>query len=232
MKYILWLILFIMGCWPECQVDEIKWCHCKHNDYILECNDGWWDECDCYDNGGTGFSTQEEDKYFQDDCNDVDDCNWDEIKVPCTDICWRICPVGQQWDGTVCIGYSESLAYVTILDRCKALHKDYRFPTLKEFANVTNNCQPDTFNYMQTNYCSPYQTSALSHIIDPSWVHTFDVWLGEMEICTDNYNVEHEACAWIAKLYIKEVLDTEVNFLVAHGGYGSAMSSGMCVRRN
>jgi len=245
MKHIIWLMLLMAGCWPECNQDDLKWCHCQKDSHLLQCEaDGWWEDCDCYDNGGTGrnpnlpYDSDEGGtnyssflEYFP-NCQEsyIDDCNWDEIKIPCTNLCWRRCPAGQEWDGAACTGYPEYLAHETIQDMCKEYNPDYRFPTLEEVTSLTTKCYPGTFDYTSVNYCSPYQESALRFVIDPPWETAFDTWIGQLDWCIDKYGFEKKSCAWIGKFYIDIKLETEMNWLVGHGGYGSAMSGGMCVR--
>lgn len=256
MKYITTLVLGVtlLGCIPECEVGDTEACNCLHGGYINYCTpEGYYPECQCYDNGGTGSSgdnnggswpptgndytpgnTEEEllDYFLQCEATYVNDCAEGEIKIPCTTICWRRCLVGMDWYDGGCHGYPDILTHSEIVNHCKQLDQRYRLPSLDEVAYLLNQCYTGTFNPNIANYCSPFQTGAMRFVMDPPWQSFYSSWVGKLDWCEDQYGSATKSCAWFARFYVNIIMDTDFNWLYANGYAGSALAGGMCVRDN
>jgi hypothetical protein len=160
------------------------------------------------------------------------DCHGDEVKIPCTNLCWRICPVDQYWDGADCQyrGGSYLGTPETALAVCQALDSSYRNPTLDEFTALLNYC-PAVLDQRVTNRCAPYVESAMRFVLKINERDLLaDYWVSDPQWCPDAYGTTTKSCAWKARLYGGTLIPTPLDFLYAHGSYGSALAVGLCVR--
>jgi hypothetical protein len=246
------LAFMAYGCFPECEVGDTQACNCPTGGYINYCTpEGEFPDCQCYDNNGNPLGPGSPgwpptgDNYTPGDTHDellsyfpwcestyIDDCSTGEIKIPCTDICWRRCPVGMEWYNGGCHGYPYFGSYQDVLNSCKQIDQRYRLPSLDEVAYLLDQCYTGTFGYYTTNYCSPYQDSAMRFVMDPPWEMFFSSWVGDLEWCIDQYGYTTQSCAWFSRMYINTILPTEFDWLYANGYAASALSSGMCIRGN
>ena len=243
-KY-LFICLLLLGCYPDCEAGESEACSCGARSYINYCTpDGFYPDCNCYDNGGDGYNPPEGDDSFDSDYHPGDtsdslldyfpeceatyvaNCEEDEIKIPCTNLCWRRCPVGMFWQDGHCTGVRLTHFHTVVEDACKQEDQRYRFPTLDEVAYLLSKCYTDTFNYQSTNYCSSYQQSAMRYVMDlPKYVF-IDSWVGELDWCEDAYGSITQSCAWYSRLHVTVIADTEFDWFYAD----RVASGGMCVR--
>lgn len=245
MKYLLLITILLTGCnfIDECEPGESEACSCGMNSYMNYCTmDGEFLECNCYYNGGTGYETTVSTEGGtmtggdQESLNEVfptspqSNCNNDEVGIPGTTICWRICPAGMDMVNDTCIGYPMYQTYQHIADKCKGYHQNYRLPTMKEINYLIDECYPQTFSVQTTNFCSPYLTSPIRYTMQLPNVATFSTWVDEMVECDDAYGQIDNNCAWDATFYLITQLNTEFNLFRASAQYGSAMSSGICIR--
>lgn len=240
MRKLIFAAIFIAAC-ENCSVGDTMDCVCDNGTYINYCTpDGYYPQCNCYDNGGNGNNPVDTD-YNSDStvidyypgCEETyqDNCAANEILIPCTNLCWAKCLTGMTWNNGQCIGSRFIGSYSQVLAECHKTDTRYRIPELEEVAYLLNQCYPDTFSYTSTNYCSPFTTGAISTVINPiSYEPFFTTWVGELEQCTNQYGVTDYSCAWYTRFYVTSIIDSDFNFLMANGSYGSALAGGMCVR--
>jgi hypothetical protein len=217
----IFLLLLLLGCDTECWPGESEGCDCGIRSYINYCtNEGFFPECDCYDNGGPEGPYIDQNKditFWFDGCNEnTNSCRDGEMQIPCTNKCWRICPVGMTWTGSSCAGHPYISLYNQADSQCKLLHHKYRFPKLEEVAELLRFCYTDTFNYKTVNYCSQFQDSVMRFIIAPPYQTHFTAWL---------HTTDPQA-AWISRFYITVPLDTEFDWMET----GHTAAGGICIR--
>lgn len=221
------------GDWP--------WCPCDGQDGPQGGNggpgsdgqggDGDADADSDTDAGGNGQVYDELLDYFP-ECaaTYVNDCFDYEVKIPCTNLCWRICPPGANWDGETCHGVGNWGSLEQGLARCRQLDFRYRLPTLDEMARLLNNCYPILFSYGASNYCGAYQDSALRFVMNFGQTTTYFAWLGDLDWCTDLWDQTTQACAWSVRIHNGYWAGTQFDWFYATSDPGSAASDAICVR--
>ena len=227
----------------ECQPGESQACNCGQNSYVTYCTmDGYFQECNCYINRGNNYEVTVDTMSGtmtggnQEAINDLYDelpqsiCNEDEIAIPGKRTCIRICPVGMTMVDGQCTGYPIYQTYNVILNECRKYNADYRIISMDEMSHLLSECYTNTFSVYEHNFCSPYLVSPIRYAMQLPNVSTFSTWIDQMIICDDAYGQIEKNCAWDAKFYLTTRIDTELNLFRASAQYGSAMSSGICVR--
>lgn len=163
----------------------------------------------------------------------VDDCDYGEVKIPCTDLCWRRCPVYLDWIGDGCSS-AASFSFddiEAITQWCKSLNPDYRLPTPEEVVNLLPGCETSNFDGSSFHIlCSEYFDSPLSYVVEWGEYSHLLSWIGELTWCDDQVSGTSLSCAWNLMIYRQPDVPAQFDFLFANGQPGSAVSSGMCVR--
>ena len=66
-----------------------------------------------------------------------------EVKDSKTNLIWRRCSIGQEWNGTTCEGDATDLTWQQALQATKKLGNGYRLPNYKEAVSITHSsCKP------------------------------------------------------------------------------------------
>jgi len=167
----------------------------------------------------------------------VNRCAFDEVQQPCSNLCWRICPIHEYFDeaAQTCRTIPGVMGvYWTTNEKatsgCRAFHKDYRLPTMEEFTELLGGCTlADRGRFMNIT-CDPYLDSAAYYVIDSgAWMVDFPV--DPPARCTNRMGATNYGCAWIGRLYAgTNVARGAFNLLYYHGGPASTVTSAYCVR--
>jgi len=234
-------VILLLGCFPKCEPGDSEPCHWGVQSYTNLCTvQGHYLDCDCYNgypSGGgtnnTGSMTGGDQEALNNEFHGLPDpqCQDGEVGIPGTTLCWRICPVGMDWDGEHCTGYPYLQTYQHVENRCREYNPNYRFPSLDETVRLLDLCFPINFSIQNTNYCSPYLTGAIRFVMQVPNEMYFTTWVGRLVDCDDGYGQIGPYCSWFARFHPTIQLDTEFNLLRASPQFGSAMASGMCVRQ-
>jgi len=157
-------------------------------------------------------------------------CSFDEIQIPCTNLCWRICPANKYWDEaeTTCKNIPNYSVYWVKTEEairgCKRLNENYRLPTLEEATSIVGDCHRNG-----DIRCNSYHDSAAYYIVDVSMY--FDYPVDRPGRCTDAYGAEVYGCSWIGRLNGGDyILPSEFTYLRFGGTPGGAAVTALCVR--
>jgi len=244
-------IISLTGCnlLDECQPGDIEQCKCGINSYVNYCTmDGFYYDCECYQNNGTPITKEQAKKKEQDggtmtggdqesvnfwfpDNLPIRTCDSGEIAIPGFNQCWRVCPAGVNWVNGKCQGYAYYSWYEDVLARCQSYRPDYRIVKMEELVQVLNECYPITFSKNTVNYCSPYLKSAIRNVLQLRNGTNFNTWIGKLEECKDSYGFQGDNCAWVANFNtLNKNIPSSFNFLRAKKQVGNALAGGVCVR--
>lgn len=246
MKYLIFLLVVLSGCGllNECEPGDLEPCDCGTNSYQNMCTmDGYFEECNCYVNHepqeppcsieqNMGTMTGGDQTSLNTVMNlPAPICNNDEVGIPGTTICWRICPAGMDWVGDTCIGWPIYDSYQVVEDKCKSYDIRYEIADMDATTKLLNECYPAQFSYYTTNYCSSYLEGTIRYVMKiPNSMTYFDTWIGPLVECDDPYGNIGNNCAWFARLYTRINLSTEFDLLRSSGTFATALASGMCMR--
>ena len=204
--------------------------------------DGYFEDCSCYENHepqgpsdevlqniGTMTGGDQASLNLVVEGNQQVSCKDEEVSIPGSTICWRVCPVGMNWLKDTCIGWPYYESFEFIESTCKSYDSRYRIADIDAVVRLLDQCFPIQFSASSTNYCSPYLEGILRYVMKIPDMPYFDSWIGPVVECTDFYGGSGPNCAWFARFHTRTKLATEFD-LFKTGGYQSALASGMCIR--
>jgi hypothetical protein len=92
----------------------------------------------------------------------------DEVRQPGTELYWRRCPVGQNWNGSRCSGRARKMTWHKAKSACPS---GYRLPTRQEFVNLLGGCESDVLSggVGPCNKCSASSNCSSIFISNTDW---------------------------------------------------------------
>ena len=135
------LTLFVLIVFPGCNEHD-------HADYGTSTTIG----------GGGGSSSGGDDSDGGTDTDtdtetDYSPCDTDEVYHEDEDLCWRICPVGQEWDGSTCTGTATLYEQSQAVGICPSLALKYTTASLYAFMSILDDCEDDILTYGISGVC-------------------------------------------------------------------------------